>query len=130
MKTTNETTKKASTSDTPARSRKKISAEIIKLSELKTGEEIEGTFLGTSDRPWLDRQTGEEKIITQGLFEKVTGERFVAFMDAGAKNAVTGAGGKEGDYIILQKLEMKPMANGRRVNQYDVFSTEKPTLNS
>lgn len=104
--------------------RKKISTEIVKLSDLEVGEEIEGTFLGNTDRPWLDRQTGEEKTITQALFEKADGSRFMAFLDAGAKNALSSSGVTKGDYIVLQKLEMKDLGGGRRVNQYDVFAYE------
>lgn len=121
MKNTNNT-ETTTTANRSPKSRKKISAEIIKLSDLEVGAEIEGKFMGTNERPWLDKQTGEEKVITQGLFERENGERFVVFMDSGAKNAVSAAGVAKGDYIVLQKLEMKDLPGGRRVNQYDVFA--------
>lgn len=102
--------------------RKKITADIIKLSDLEVGNSVMGIYKSTSERPWLDKETGEEKTITQVHFENpANGERFLVFADAGFKNALSSAGVEENDMIEAVKLEQVALANGRRVNQYDIF---------
>lgn len=102
--------------------RKKITAEIVKLSEMDAGDSITGIYKGQSKRPWTDKSTGEVKEITQVLFENPENqERYNVFADAGFLNALSAAGVKENTLIEVVKLEMVDLGGGRRVNQYDIF---------
>lgn len=102
--------------------RRKLNARIVKLSDLEPGEKVVGKYLGQSERPWLDKETGEEKIITQFLFEESGSDaRFMVFGDAGFKNTFSSAGVTKDDVIEIEKLEMKDLGGGRRVNQYDIY---------
>lgn len=102
--------------------RKKVTAKIIKLADLKPGQKIMGRYTNHNTRPWLDKETGEEKEINQFHFENPeNGERFLVFADAGFVNAMSSAAVEKGDLIEAEKLEMVDLGGGRRVNQYDIF---------
>ena len=72
--------------------RKKVTAKITKTADMKTGDTFKGKFISQTERPWVDKTTGEEKMIPQFNFNDIeTGERVVLLGDAGLKNAMTSA---------------------------------------
>lgn len=102
--------------------RKKVTALIKKSSDMNPGDTFQGKFISQTERPWVDKTTGEEKIIPQFNFSDLTtGERVVMLGDAGLKNAMTSAAVEAGDVIEIQKLEQVELGGGRRANQYDIF---------
>ncbi len=117
--------KNTSTTNTTTENRKKLTAKIMKCADLEVGQEVSGTFTGDSERPWMDKESGEEKMIPQYHFEDpTTKERFVLFGDAGLRNAMTSAGVQKGDKIAIQKLDKVDLGGGRRVNQYDIYQLQ------
>lgn len=102
--------------------RQKITAEILKLSDLEVGSKVVGRYLGQATRPWLDKKTGEEKVITQCFFENIdTNARFTVFADAGFKNAMVTSGVRDNTMLEVVKLEPLVLDANRTVNQYDIF---------
>lgn len=115
-------TKSPKTFNPSTAARKKITADIVKLSTLNVGASIVGIYKSVSEREWLNKETGAIEIITQFHFENAeTGERFVVFGDSGFKNAMAAAAVEPNDWIEVQKLEQVSLSGGRRVNQYDIF---------
>lgn len=111
--------------------RAKLTATIVKMSEKDVGYSFKGTYIGRTERPWVDQATGSEKLIGQLGFNaldsktlKPTGERVVIFEDAGLKNALASAFVKEGQAIEIVKLPQAQLSGGRRVNQYDIFALD------
>lgn len=104
-----------------ARTGRKISAEIVRLSSLKPQESVKGTFLKETERKIMDRETGEEKMVTQYLFEGEKKDRFFVLADAGLKNAILASGVSVGDKIEIVKKESVDLGNDRSVNQYDIY---------
>ena len=101
---------------------KKVTAKIVKTADLKPGETIRGKYVGFSERPWLNKETGEEKTIPQYTFEDLeTTERFVVMGDAGFKNAMISAAIEANDIIEVEKHPQVDLGGGKRVNQYDIF---------
>ena len=103
------------------RTLKKISTDIIKLSDLDVGARVEGTFVGKTTGPWTDKMTGEISELTRVFFQRENGSKFLVFEDAGLRNAMANAMVKEGDFIVIEKMEQVDIGNGRRSNQYDIF---------
>ena len=97
---------------------KKSNADIKKLSP---GDKIEGFYRGQTTAPWLDKVTGEMKDLTRLHFETDKLEKFIIFQDGGLKNAMANAMVKEGDYIMVEKLETTPLGGGREVNNYNIY---------
>lgn len=101
---------------------KKVTAKIIKTADLNPGDTIRGKYIGFSERPWLDKETGEEKTIPQYTFEDLeNAERFVVMGDAGFKNAMIGASVEPNEVIEIEKHEQVDLGGGKRVNQYDIY---------
>ena len=107
-----------------APSRKKLNAEVLKLSDEDVGFSFKGKLMGESDRPWTDPKTGEVKNIHQYLFEKDNGERVVVFGDGGLNNVMNAACIEKGAKIEIVKLGQKDISGSRRVNQYDIFEAK------
>ena len=107
--------------ETVTKTRKKITTDIIKAADMKTGEKVEGVYKGFTERPWLDKADGEEKMIPQFAFERADKSRFLLMGDAGLKNAIFNSGVKEGDDIEIVKLDKVDLGGGKRVNQYEIF---------
>lgn len=103
--------------------RKKITAQIVKMADLKTGETVKGKYLGQSEREWFDHTDGQTKMIPQFHFEAMNQDknRFNVFGDAGLKNAMSSAGVTEGQFIEIEKCDQKDIGNGRRVNSYEIY---------
>lgn len=102
--------------------RKKVTAKIMKTADMDVGAKFVGKFISQTERPWLDKTTGEEKMIPQFNFSDLeSGERVVLLGDAGLKNAITSAAVEPNDVIEIEKLEQVELTGGRRANQYDVF---------
>lgn len=103
--------------------RKKITAEIIKMADLKKGDTVKGKFLGKSEREWFDQQDGQTKMIPVFHLESLTNDknRFNVFGDAGLVNTMAGANVQEGMNIEIEKLEKKDIGNGRTVNSYEIY---------
>jgi len=100
----------------------KITAKIQKTADMKVGEVFRGKYVSFTERPWLDKTTGEEKIIPQYNFEDLeNGERLVLLGDAGLKNAMISAAVEPGDRIEIEKHEQVELTAGRRANQYDIY---------
>ena len=113
--------KTTETPTNPFKRAKKITAEIVKLSDFDAGHTVQGKYITKTERPWIDRTTGEEKIIPVFVFENQNGERFNIFGDAGLVNAMSGAAVKENQWIEIEKLDQVDLGGGKRVNQYDIF---------
>lgn len=109
------------TTNAPLKRSKKITAEIVKFSDYDAGHSVKGKYLTRTERPWLDKETGAEKIIPVFVFENEKGERFNIFGDAGLVNAMTGAAVKENQWIEIEKGEQVDLGGGKRVNQYDIY---------
>lgn len=88
---------------------------------MKSGDEVEGKYVGKNTGPWIDKATGEEKELTRLFFEKEDGQKFILFEDGGLRNALANAMVKEGDFVVIKKLEKTDLGGGRSVNQYDIF---------
>lgn len=108
------------------KTRKKLNAVTVKLSDKEPGYEFKGKFLGFSDgQPFnqIDEKTGE--IITKSLklatFEN-NGERVAYIADKGLQDALTSSMVKEGQEIEVVKLDKVKLPKGRTMNQYDVYS--------
>jgi len=97
---------------------KKITTDIIKM---KAGDKVEGKLIGKTTGPWLDKATGEEKELTRLFFEKADGTKFILFEDGGLRNALANAMVKEGEFVVIEKLEKTDLGGGRSVNQYDIY---------
>lgn len=113
--------KTTETPTNPFKRAKKITAEIVKLSDFDAGHTVQGKYITKTERPWTDKSTGEEKIIPVFVFENQNGERFNIFGDAGLVNAMSGAAVKENQWIEIEKLDQVDLGGGKRVNQYDIF---------
>lgn len=100
---------------------KKVNAEILKFSAHKPGFTFRGKLLGRSEKPWVDKDDGEEKIIPVFHFENETHERINVFGDAGLVNAISGANIQEGQWIEIEKGEQHDLGGGKRVNQYNIY---------
>lgn len=110
------------TKETPVRERKqKINADILKFSDFEPGHTFQGKLLSRSTKPWTDKETGELKDIPVFHFETADKSRVNVFGDSGLVNAITGANVQEGQWIEIEKLEQVKLANGRKVNQYDIY---------
>lgn len=98
---------------------KKVDVEIKKL---EANESFIGKLTGISERPWIDKKTGEEKTLLQYSFTDAQGENpFVYFADGGFKNVMTTANIKEGEVIKVVKLEKTSLGGGRTVNNYELY---------
>lgn len=97
----------------------------VEIKKLKAGEAFIGKLVDMSDRPWVDKVTGEAKTIKQYHFTDTTGKNpFVYFGDAGFVNTLSTAGIKEGDIIKVLKNEKTDMVGGRSVNNYELFKAK------
>lgn len=108
--------------------RKKVTAKIMKTADMKPGDTFRGKFVSQTERPWVDKTTGEEKIIPQFNFDSIdmvdeagNPDRIVLLGDAGLKNAMVSAAVEPGDVIEIEKHEQVDLGGGRRANQYDIF---------
>lgn len=121
-----ETTKttKTTKSGEKIRTLRKVSVEIVKLSKKETGEFVEGTYTGRSTGPYIDKTTGEETELVRLQFTRDDGSKFIIFEDGGLRNAMANAMVKEGDWIRIVKMDQVEIGNGRRSNQYDIFTAE------
>lgn len=99
----------------------KITAEILKFSDHEAGFTFQGKYLEKTERPWMDKESGEEKIIPVFQFETDKGTRVNVFGDAGLVNAINGASVKPGQWIEIEKAEQIELKGGRRVNQYEIY---------
>lgn len=108
----------------PFKRAKRITAEIVKLSDFDAGYTIQGKYITRTERPWVDKNSGEEKIIPVFVFENQKGERFTVFGDAGLVNAMSGAAVKENQWIEIEKLDQVDLGGGKRVNSYDIYALE------
>lgn len=105
---------------------KKVNAEIIKLKE---GENFVGNLTQTSMRDWLDKETGEMTQIKQYHFDLLNEEgeevgKGIYFGDSGFQNAMSMAGIKDGDIVMVEKLAKASLGSGRTVNNYSIFKAE------
>lgn len=91
---------------------------------MEPGDEVEGKYVGKTSGPWIDKKTGEEKELTRLFFEKPDGTKFIIFEDGGLRNCLANAMVKEGDHILIKKLEKTDLGGGRTVNQYDIFQVQ------
>jgi len=101
----------------------------VKIMKLKSGEQFIGKLTQTSDRPWVDKKSGEEKVILQYHFDCMTdkGEpngQIIYFGDGGFKNAMQMAGIKVGDTILAKKGKKEELGQGRSVNSYEIFKAK------
>ncbi len=105
--------------------RKKITMEIVKL---EVGDTLVGRFVAQTERDWTDKATGEVKPLKTLVFENPqTLERQGLFADAGLLLAFEQAIVAQGDLIEIVKLDKAKLANGRTVNQYDIYALEDPS---
>lgn len=106
--------------------RKKLNATVVSAAKMAVGEELTGTFIELTERPWqeVDKETGEvtEKHIPQALFEGEHGARTILMGNAGLKNALLNAGVKKGDKIAVVKMPKSDLGGGRTVNNFDIFA--------
>lgn len=115
--------KTETTTKTKKRTLQKVSVDVVKLSDLKTGDSIEGTFNGRTTGPWIDKQTGEQSELVRLHFTREDGTKFITFEDGGLRNAMANAMVKEGDYLKIVKCEQVSIGGGRKSNQYDLFTS-------
>jgi len=107
--------------------RKKISVKTVKTSDLPTGTEFSGKFLGFTqgqEFKQIDEKTGE--IVTKSLRFMVmedlnSGERLSYVADKGLQDSISTAMVKEGQKIAVIKLDKVKLPKGRTMNQYDIF---------
>jgi len=103
------------------RTLKKITTDVIKLSDQEVGFKLEGKYIGRTSGPWVDKTTGEEKELVRLFFERPNKTKFLVFEDGGLRNAMANAMVKEGDSILIEKMEQVSIGNGRKSNQYDIY---------
>lgn len=115
METTTQT-KNAAHSTT--RQPKKLSVERLKL---EAGDKFEGVLIGKSTVPWTDRKTGEVKDLTRLHFRNGKDVVVLINEDAGLASAMADAMVKEGQRILIEKLEKEEIGGGRSVNRYDIY---------
>lgn len=97
----------------------KVDVEILKLA---AGESFVGKLTDITDRPWLDRATGEVMTITQYHFIGPQNKAFVYFGDSGFKNLMYTTNVKKGDLIKVIKLDKKALeGTNRSVNEYELY---------
>ena len=99
---------------------KKLSATLVRMSELLVGQSIKGKLIKETVRTMLDKETGEEREVPQYLFEGSNG-RFFVLADKGLKNAMLAAGVTAKDSIEVVKLSPAELPNGNRVTQYEIY---------
>lgn len=104
----------------------KANADVL---ELKKGDVFIGRFKGESDKPWLDKATGEQKNIKQYHFTQLDEKGndiapVILFADAGMQSACNSALMKEGEIIKLVKGDKTDLGGGRTMNTYEVYKAE------
>ena len=96
----------------------------VTIEKLKVGEELVGTLTAISDRPWVDRKTGEMKTIKQFHITGRDGNKMLYFADAGFQNCMSMSDIQIGDLFKAVKLEKATMEGGRSVNQYEIYKAK------
>jgi len=101
----------------------KKTMQITNLNEV--GQTLEGTFEGyAADRNWVDKNTGEEKILKTVVFRQDDNSKIGMFEDGGLRNAIETSGIKPEQYVKIEFLGQKDLEGGKKVNQYDIYVAE------
>lgn len=80
-------------------------------------------------RDWLDKEDGEIKQIKQYHFDLLNENgteigKGIYFGDGGFQNAMSMAGIKDGDVVLVEKLQKADLGGGRTVNNYSIYKAE------
>ena len=99
----------------------RVQTEILKL---VAGSSFIGKLTDITERPWLDRETGEVMTITQYHFVGAENKLFVYFGDSGFKNLMWTNNVKKGDVIKIVKLDKKSVSGtNREYNDYELYKS-------
>ena len=103
----------------------KVNLEIRENFLEKEGTTEAVVYLGVIPQLWLDKKSGEEKVLNKlVLLDPETGDRFLAFQNAGLKSAMDGSV-DVGDLIEVTFNGKRDIGGGRTMNTYDIYQLEK-----
>lgn len=99
----------------------------VEIQKLKAGEELVGVLNKITDRPWMDRTSGEMKTIKQFHITRLDGQSIIYFGDAGFQNSMLMSDIQVGDMFKAVKKPKTELKGGRTVNQYDIYKAKNKT---
>lgn len=100
----------------------KRNANILKMT---VGDKFEGIYKGSTEGPWVDPKTGQEKTLTRLHFlVPGTSDRVIIFQDSGLRNAFANAMVAMDEHIVIEKLDKVKLTGGHTCNQYDIFAIQ------